>query len=635
MKHFTGINRHMQVVQAFDKYSRYRHDLNRRETWPETCQRVIDFARKHCENKGLKVTPSEWAELHDGMLEMRASPSMRVVQMAGASLERCHVGVYNCAFQFIDGPRAMAEQLYILMQGSGAGFSVEGEHAVDKWPRVKKQTGEKDETFVVPDTTEGWCDALFAGVTTWLNGRDIDYDFSGVREKGTLLKTKGGTASGPGPLKEVLNFCRQKILSRQGRRLTAIDLHDMTCYTHRIVQMGGVRRASGISLSDLHDAEMRGCKSGAFFNTHPWRNQANNSAVYDEKPSAVEFMEEWLALAKSGSGERGIFNRGEVRNQMPQRRKLGDYVFGTNPCGEIILRPHEFCNLSIGIMKHGYDLKDLFHSIRLATIWGTIQSTMTDFGYLRPEWKQNCEEERLLGVDILGYIDCPYLQPGASDRAGLLKELCAHAVQINGEWAKRFGISGAAAVTCLKPAGNSSTLFDTENKPHQSKYWIRRMRIESESPVAKVLQDHGVPNTPDYDGSGLDVFDFPCMAPGDDPIVISDMSAIDQLENWKEIKTCYTEHNPSVSIYVRDEEWLTVGQWVYANWEIVGGLSFFPYDDNVYPLAPFETIDKAEYEKRMAAFPDIDWSKLVRYEKTDKTKLALDYACVGGSCAMP
>jgi ribonucleoside-diphosphate reductase alpha chain len=636
MKAFTGVNKHVQVAQAFDKYSRYRHELGRRETWPETCDRVLEYAKRHCRKKKLNVTDEEWAELYWALYHMEASPSSRVVQMAGPALERCQVGVYNCAFQFIDSPKAMAEQLYILMQGTGAGFSVEGEHAVDKWPCVKRQKGGDPEEFIIQDTTEGWCDSVFIGVTHWMAGKDVEFDYSLIREEGTLLKTKGGTASGPKPLEDLHRFARQRILARQGRRLRAIDLHDITCYIHRIVQMGGVRRASGISLSDLDDREMRDCKSGQFWEKNRQRNQANNSAVYETKPSPVEFMTEWLALAKSGTGERGIFNRSMINEQTPERRDVSGWIIGVNPCGEVYLRPCEFCNLSIAIAKHDYTREQLFKVVRLATIWGTIQSTMTDFGYIRSDWANNCHEERLLGVDLLGHMDCPLLRFGAPGRDELLRELRDHAVRVNVEWAERFGIPASKAVTCGKPAGNSSVLYDTSNKPHQGKWYIRRLRIKTDSAMDKVMKASGIPNNPDYDDSGNTVFDFPCKAPGENPILAQDMSALDQLENWKSFKLNYTEHNPSVTINVRAHEWLEVGNWVYANWEIVGGLSFMPLDDHIYPLAPYEAISEEKYEELMAAFPrEIDWSKLTRYEKRDETTVAGELACTSNSCEWP
>lgn len=634
MKAFTGTNKHIQVTQAFDKYSRYRHDLGRRETWPETCQRVMDYTKWHCANKGLIVHEHEWEQLYQALYRMEASPSSRVVQMAGPPLQRCQVGVYNCSFQFIDSPRALAEQLYVLMQGTGAGFSVEAEHAVDKWPRVKRQKEDNEpEVFVVQDTTESWCDSVEFGVTRWMEGFDVEYKYHLIRAEGMILRTKGGTASGPEPLKDLHRFARQRILARQGRRLRAIDLHDITCYIHRIVQMGGVRRASGISLSDLDDREMRDSKAGPFWEKNRQRNQANNSAVYEEKPTPVEFMEEWLALAKSGTGERGIFNRSMINKQTPERRDVSDWVIGVNPCGEIYLRPCEFCNLSIAIAKHGYTNGKLFEVVRLATIWGTIQSTMTDFEYLRPEWAANCLEERLLGVDLLGHMDCPQLQFGAPGRDILLRQLRDYAVKINEEYAERFGIPASKAVTCGKPAGNSSVLYDTSNKPHHGKWYIRRLRIKTGSAMDKVLTESGVPNAPDYDGSGNTVFDFPCRAPGENPVLASDLTGIDQLENWKTFKENWTEHNPSVTINVRAHEWLEIGHWVYANWEIVGGLSFMPLDDHIYPLAPYEAITEECYNELMAEFPeDIDWSKLTRYEKYDETTVAGELACTADGC---
>lgn len=633
--YFTGANKHAQIFQSLDKFARFNYEKGRRETWPETVDRVIQYTRKHLlsipEGKNALSTLTE---LHQSLLTLEVAPSMRLIQMAGPALERCQSGVYNCSFQFIQSPQDLAEEMYLLCQGCGVGFSVEYQYAVDKWPRVKKQRGGKPTQFTVPDTTEGWCDALKTGVEHWLDGRDIVFDYSLIRPEGAILKTKGGRASGYRPLKECLDFTRARFLAKAGGRLSSIDLHDIVCFIHRISGVGGVRRASGISLSDLDDMDMRHSKTGNFWSENPQRNQANNSAVYEERPAALDFMDEWMALARSGSGERGIFNRGSLKKQFPKRRVTSRQLFGTNPCGEIVLRHKQFCNLSIAVARTDDPLQELMRKVRLAAIWGTIQSTMTRFNYVSPEWKKNCEEERLLGVDILGHFDHPLLRPGAPRLEQTLQTLRDLAVATNAEWAARLGINPSAAVTCGKPGGDSSVFFDAAPgfKAWHGQYFVRRCRGTSDNPVIRMLKDQGVPCHADYDRSGTMVVEFPCRAP-EGAKVLGGQSAIEQLEHWKIFKQNYCEHNPSVTIYVKDHEWLAVGHWVYENWDVVGGLSFYPFDDAVYPLAPYEAISKEEYEARLAAFPNIDWGKLVRYETEDMTIASQTMACTGGACA--
>lgn len=623
----------IQKFQALDKFARFNHAIGRRETWIETVQRVIEFFKTHCQKHAYSVTPDEWASLENGLLQLEASPAMRCVQMAGPALERCHVGVYNCSFQFLQNTTDMAEELYILMQGTGVGFSVEAEFAVEKFPRVKRQKKQtKLSVHVIEDTTEGWCDAYKLGLDTWWNGDDIQFDYSKIRPAGTPLKIKGGKSSGPGPMKDLLEFARKRILARQGRYLSSLDLHDINCFAHRIVRMGGVRRASGISLSDLHDREMRDCKQGEFWTTNDQRNQSNNSAVYNEKPDSLVWMEEWLSLAKSGSGERGIFNRGGLKNQFPKRRKHAGYLFGTNPCGEIILRHKQFCNLSIAVIRPDDTYEQIVKKVVLATIWGTLQSTMTDFKYIGETWKKNSEEERLLGVDLLGFLDHPFFQDNQK-AAEVLAKLKDVVNSTNAEWADKLKINHSAATTCIKPSGDSSVFFNTAAgfKGHHGQYYVRRVRANSTNPVAQMLKDEGVPCFKDYDGSGL-VLEFPMKAP-DSGVLLETQTAISQLEKWKTFKVYWTEHNPSVTIYVRQEEWLEVGKWVYDNWEIVGGLSFLPYDGGIYHLAPYEAISKENYDERIESFPKINWAKLIRYEKSDMTDLHQQFACIGDKCA--
>lgn len=623
----------IQKFQALDKFARFDQDKGRRETWPETVNRVLEFFHTHCDACGYVLQDAEWSALKQSLLGLEASPSMRCVQMAGPAITRCHVGVYNCSFQFLQNTTDMAEELYILMQGTGVGFSVEAEFAVEKFPRVKRQRPMIElPIYTIDDTTEGWCDAYKHGLNVWWNGEDVKFDYSKIREAGMPLKTKGGKASGPGPLKDLLEFARKRILARQGRYLSSLDLHDINCFAHRIVRMGGVRRASGISLSDLHDRDMRDCKQGEFWTTNDQRNQANNSAVYNEKPDPITWMEEWLSLAKSGSGERGIFNRGALKKQFPKRRKHAGHLFGTNPCGEIILRHKQFCNLSIAVIRPEDTYEEIERKIVLATIWGTLQATMTKFAYIGEEWSKNSEEERLLGVDLLGFLDHPLFQDDA--KAGpILDQLRAKVIEVNTQWAQRLGINPSTATTCIKPSGDSSVFFGTAAgfKGHHGEHYVRRVRANATNPVAQLLQEEGVPCHKDYDGSGL-VLEFPMKSPAGG-VLLETQTALSQLEKWKVFKSHWTEHNPSVTIYVRPEEWLEVGKWVYDNWDIVGGLSFLPYDGGIYHLAPYEAISQDEYAARVSSFPKINWAKLVRYERVDTTDLHQQFACIGDVCA--
>jgi ribonucleoside-diphosphate reductase alpha chain len=639
--YFQGSNPTLQMTQAMDKFARYRDDLGgpaRREVWPETVHRVMDWFKSETSLRGQALPPVTWEWLEQGMLMQKSAPAMRVVQLAGPALKRCNSGCFNCSYLVMDSPEAMAEDLYLLMNGCGVGFSVEN-RVIDKWPKVSRQKGET-KTIVIPDTTEGWCDTLRDSLHHWLDGYDVIHDVSLLRLEGAPLKTKGGYSSGPGPLQDLLRFARSKILAKQGQCLTSLDVHDITCFVHRIVQMGGVRRASGISLSDLSDVLMRECKAGNFWAANSHRNQANNSVAYITKPSMAQFMTEWTSLIVNGSGERGIFNRESAFATMPDRRRSQMAVesykhMGTNPCGEVHLTDKEFCNLSMGVVRPHDSVLQLEDKVRQAAYWGTLQSMMTRFNYLRPEWQQNAERERLLGVDLLGHFDHPLIGARAdSGRGYLLRSLRDIVIETNAKAAQQLGINPSLAATCNKPSGDSSVFYDTAAgfKAHHGKHYIRRLRFKPNNPIARLLKDSGVPCQVDYDNSGLMVFDFPCQAPADNPVLLGDQSAIEQLEHWKDFKLNWTEHNPSVSVYVRDGEWLKVGAWVYENWDIVGGLSFFPFNNTIYPLAPYQTITAAEYEQRKAAFPTIEWAKLTRYEIKDMTELKQHMACAGGAC---
>ncbi|MFN3385500.1 MAG: ATP cone domain-containing protein, partial [Candidatus Thermochlorobacter sp.] len=584
-------------------YSRWLPEKGRRETWVETVDRYIAFMR---ENLGEKLTSDEYAELREAILKQEVMPSMRLLWSAGEAARKTNVAAYNCSYIAPDCLKDFSEIMYILMCGTGVGFSVE-QQTIHKLPQIKKQIGKKRSTFVIEDSKEGWADAFVYGLEAWFSGEDVTFDYSRIRPQGARLKTMGGRASGPEPLRALLDFSRERILQRQGRRLSTLDVHDIICKIGEVVVMGGVRRSALISLSDLDDVDMRHAKDGAFYISHPERSMANNSAIYNEKPTVSEFLDEWLALIKSGSGERGIFNRSGILGQLPERRResFANYLStcGTNPCGEIILRSKQFCNLSEVVARAEDTPETLLRKIRLATVLGTYQSTLTHFPYLSPEWKKNCEEERLLGVSITGQWDAPAVRNPETLRA--LKE---EAIRVNQDYAKRFGINASTCITCVKPSGTVSQLVDAASgmHPRHAPYYIRRIRISASDPLFKMLKDQKFPYKPEVgqvDGTATTyVLEFPVKAP-EGAIYRDDLSALEQLEHWKMIKTNYTEHNPSVTVTVGDDEWLEVGNWLYKNWDIIGGLSFLPCTNHVYALAPYEAITKEKYEELVSKLP--------------------------------
>lgn len=619
-------------------YSRWRDDLGRRETWTEAIDRYMDFME---ENLGDKLTEDEYKEVREGMLNMEIMPSMRLMWSAGQAARESNVWAYNCSYIAPTRLRDFPEIMYILMCGAGLGFTVEAEN-VGQLPQIKKQTGEKLDTHIVGDSKEGWADAFLHGLETWYAGKDVEFDYSEVRPKGARLKTAGGTASGPEPLKNLMKFAREKILQRQGKRLKTIDVHDIICKIGEIVVSGGVRRSALISLSDLGDEDMRDAKKGRFFDHEPQRTMANNSAVYEEKPSPGTFLSEWTALVKSQSGERGIFNRGGLETQLPERRvkvfqeKREDpnsyYMPGVNPCGEIILQSRQFCNLTNVIIRKGDDVETLKRRVRLASLLGTYQATLTDFGYISDEWKENCEQERLLGVAFTGYYDNKAVR---DDEA--MEELKDEAVEANKEYAKKLGIKQSTCVTTVKPSGNSSQLTNTASgmHPRYASYYIRRVRISDTDPLLKLMREEGVPCHPEVgqteENASTFVLEFPLKAP-EGAVTSDDVSALDLLHEWKRIKEHYTEHNPSITIYVGDDEWIEVANFLYENWEIVGGLSFLPRTDHVYELAPYEPISKEEYEELASKMPEVDFAKLSAIEATDNTEGSKEFACVAGEC---
>ncbi len=629
-------------------YARWIDEENRRETWIETVDRYMAFMRENLDNK---LSDSEYNEVREGILNQEVMPSMRLMQFAGQPARRCNTCAYNCTFTAPTKIEDFAEIMYLSMQGCGVGFTVESQN-IEQLPQIKKQVagrsssgGRALETHVVQDSKEGWCDALTLGMKTWYNGGDIEFDFSLVRPAGVRLKVMGGKASGPEPLRSLLGFARERILQRQGRRLRPIDAHDIICKIGECVVAGGVRRTAMISLSDLDDTDLRDAKKGQFFMSDPHRMVANNSAVYASQPSSTELMDEWIALMKSGSGERGIFNRGALHNTLPERRKkyfeargflspdgVVEASVGTNPCGEIILQSKQFCNLSEVIARADDTHDSLIRKARLAAILGTYQASLTKFNYISEDWAKHCQDEALLGVSVTGQWDSD-----AAREPQTLQAMRDMAIKTNAEYAKKFGINPALSVTAVKPSGTVSQTFNCSSgiHPRHAKYYIRRVRISATDSLFKMMRDQGVPYFPEV-GQTLDnattyVLEFPVESPGNSKFK-DDFSALEQLEYWKNVKLNFTEHNPSATISVGEDEWISVVDWVQKNWDIIGGLSFLPRFDHVYQLAPYEAIDKKRYEELRDAFPDIDYSKLLTYERTDETEQKRELACAGGAC---
>ncbi len=625
-------------------YAKWIPEEGRRETWVETVDRYMSFMR---ENLGDKLTEKEYAEVRMGILKQEVMPSMRLMQFSGEAARRCNACAYNCTFVAPVRIEDFAEIMYLSMQGCGVGFAVESQN-VEQLPQIMKQTGQKLPIHTILDSKEGWCDALTLGLKTWYAGKDIIFDFSEIRPAGARLKTMGGKASGPEALKNLLAFARERVIRRQGRRMRTIDVHDVICKIGECVVAGGVRRTAMISLSDLDDVEMRDAKKGQFYMTDPHRSVANNSAVYEVQPTNAELMDEWVALMKSGSGERGIFNRGSLAKTFPKRREdyfkkigfIGEDGFvhgsiGTNPCAEIILQSKQFCNLSEVIARANDTEASLLKKTRLAAILGTYQSTLTKFGYISKEWTDHCKEERLLGVSVTGQWDSPVAR-----QPEVMRKVRDMAIQTNTTYAKRFGVERSMAVTAVKPSGTVSQTFNCASgiHPRHAPYYVRRVRISATDSLFKMMRDQGVPYYPEV-GQSMEeantfVLEFPVKAPdhSKEARFKDDLSAIDQLEYWKQVKINLTEHNPSATISVSENEWIGVVDWIQKNWDIIGGLSFLPRSDHVYRLAPYETITKEEYEARISRFPEVDYSNLIAYERQDESDMKRELACAGGTC---
>ena len=626
------------------RYSRWLPEENRRETWEETVSRYFDFFEDHLSTKhDYKVSTKQRKELEEAVLNLEIMPSMRALMTAGEALKRDNVAGYNCSYVAVNRLRAFDEILYVLMCGTGVGFSVERAE-VDQLPMVSEEFHETDTTIVVADSKVGWSKAYKELVSLLVNGQVPKWDVSKVRAAGERLKTFGGRASGPAPLVDLFEFTVNTFKKAAGRRLTTIECHDIVCKIAEIVVVGGVRRSALISLSSLMDDRMRDAKSGQWWMSEPQRALANNSAVYNGGPTEIgTFMKEWMSLYESKSGERGIFNRSSAKNQckkVAQDRGEGhvhrdpDHRFGTNPCSEIILRDAEFCNLTEIVVREDDTVESLKRKIRLATILGTWQSTLTNFRYLSSSWKNNCEEERLLGVSLTGIMDCETTR--CTDKLEFrLDEMRRVCVDTNKEFAKKIGIPQSAATTCVKPSGTVSQLVDAASGIHarHNEYYIRTVRADNKDPLCSFMKDKGFPHEADVmKPDNVTVFSFPTKSPAG-CVTRSDMTAIEQLELWLIYQRHWCEHKPSVTISVKEHEWMEVGAWVWKHLDEISGISFLPFSDHVYKQAPYQDIDEETYIRELEKLPQsVNWEELANYEKEDNTSGSQTYACSGDSC---
>ena len=623
----TNLPTDYQTFIATSRYARWMDEEGRRETWDETVQRFMDNIVAD-----VDIDEKDKRDIHEAILSLQVMPSMRALMTAGEASERDNTCVYNCSYLPADHPRAFDEAMFILLCGTGVGFSVERQ-SIQKLPVVPEDLQHVEDMIVVKDSKEGWAKGLRKLISLLYAGEIPKWDLSNIRPAGARLKTFGGRASGPEPLNDLFKFVISKFKGAAGRKLNSVECHDIMCKIGEVVVVGGVRRSAMISLSNLSDDRMRHAKSGQWWENEGQRALSNNSVAYTEKPDMETFLREWTALVESKSGERGIFSRDAADKHVARngRRKTG-MEWGTNPCSEIILRPNQFCNLTEVVVRPTDTEKTLAKKIRLATILGTIQSTYTHLPYLRPVWRKNTEEERLLGVSLTGIMDNEITSRPSEN---LLEKLRSVAVQTNSETSEQLGINPSASITCVKPSGTVSQLVDSASGIHarHSDYYIRTVRGDNKDPLSKFLADAGVPAEacvmkPD----STTVFSFPVKAPNG-AVTRNDMTAIEQLELWKTYALNWCEHKPSVTITVRDEEWLKVGSWVYDNFDICSGVSFLPHSDHSYAQAPYQDCDEATYLEALAAMPEkIDWTKLSEYEKEDTTSGSQTLACSGDSC---
>jgi ribonucleoside-triphosphate reductase len=621
----------MDLYQQYvhkSRYARYLPEEQRRETWRETVNRYLDF----WVNKE-KLTRKEADSIFDDIHNLEVMPSMRALMTAGEALERDNVAGFNCSYLPIDHPKAFDEMMYVLMCGTGVGFSVERQY-ITKLPEVAEEFHETDTVIHVADSKIGWAKAYRELIAMLYTGQVPKWDMSGVRPAGATLKTFGGRASGPEPLEDLFKFTVEVFNGASGRKLSSIECHDLCCKIAQIVVVGGVRRSALISLSNLTDDRIRRSKTGQWWLDNPQRGLANNSACYTEKPDFEAFLNEWTSLYESHSGERGVFSRVASQRQAEKNgRRDATYDFGTNPCSEIILRPYQFCNLSEVVIRPNDTLDSLRRKVRSAAILGTLQATLTDFRYLRKIWKDNTEEEALLGVSLTGIMDHPVMS-GRKKREELqywLEELKKEAIKTNRKWADNLGINVSTAITAVKPSGTVSQLVDSASgiHPRYAEQYIRRVRADSRDPLCAVLEAAGVPVEADVTSPTTKVFSFPIKSPKN-AVVATDMGAMEQLDLWEMYQDYWCEHKPSMTCYYRDDEFLEVGQWLYNKFDKVSGISFLPYSEHTYQQAPYEPVDLETYQQLAKGFPkEIDWNI---DEATDMTEGAQQLACVSGVC---
>ena len=614
------------------RYARWLDSENRRENWDETVERYIDFMKTQTEGK---ISDGIFNEIREGILSLQVMPSMRAMMTAGTALSRDNVAGYNCSYIPVDSPRSFDECMYILMCGTGVGFSVEREN-VEKLPTISDNFHDTDTVIKVGDSKPGWAKSLRELIALLYAGQVPSWDMSAVRAAGERLKVMGGRASGPQPLTELFEFTVDTFKKARGRKLFPIECHDLMCKIGEIVVVGGVRRSALISLSNLNDDQMAHAKSGMWWENEGQRALANNSVAYKTKPEMGTFMREWLALYESKSGERGMFNREAADKHVARngRRETG-YMWGTNPCSEIILRPYQFCNLSECVVRESDSLESLKAKVRLATILGTLQSTLIDFKYLRKVWKDNTEEERLLGVSLTGIMDHPVLSKNTDSKLWL-QQMREVAVDTNKKFANMLGIPVSSAITCVKPSGTVSQLVDAASGIHarHNDYFIRTVRGDNKDPLTQFLVDSGVPAERDVmKPESTTVFSFPMKSP-DGAVTRTQTTAIEQLELWKTYALHWCEHKPSVTISVKEDEWMAVGSWVYENFDVASGVSFLPHSDHTYKQAPYQDIEPDEYLEWKQRFEvvHIDWQKLSEFEKEDNTSGSRELACTAGVC---
>ena len=615
---------------ALSRYARWLPEENRRETWAETVERYMKNVVRPVAGDDTYIN-----QIGEAILGLEVMPSMRAMMTAGPALDRDNVAGYNCSYLPVDDPKSFDEAMFILLCGTGVGFSVERQY-ITKLPEVPESLDYSEDIIRVQDSKEGWAKAYRKLLALLWSGSIPKWDTSKVRPAGARLKTFGGRASGPAPLEELFIYTVNKFKGAAGRKLNSLECHDIMCKIGEVVVVGGVRRSAMISLSNLSDDRMRHAKSGSWWEHNGQRALANNSVSYTEKPDMETFLREWTSLIESKSGERGIFSRVASQKQAAKNgRRDPSYEFGTNPCSEIILRPYQFCNLTEVVIRATDSLDDLERKVKLATILGTIQSTMTHFPYLRKVWKTNTEEERLLGVSLTGIMDNPLTTNANAGLDKTLQHLRDIAVATNAEWAERLGIPASTAITCVKPSGTVSQLVDSASGIHarHSAYYIRTVRGDTKDPLTRFMSDMGIPNEPCVmKPETTTVFSFPIKSP-DHAVTRDHMTAIDALETWLAYQRHWCEHKPSITVNVRDDEWLEVGAFVYKHFDEMSGVSFLPYDGGTYMQAPYQECGKSDYEALLSVMPtSIDWSKLSDYETEDTTKGTSTFACSGDSC---